>query len=314
MRRLKLGPLFQKYLSQMRQTPHDPVPFLKTGELLLQRGNPQEAIGFLRKSLLVGDPSFLGHFFLGKAYLHLSCLKLAENHFEKAYSLNPEHTENKHLYFSLSGRPLERAEKIYIKNLFNGYAENFEEHLEKTLNYRTPHLLKKILEKDGPQIYSSVLDLGCGTGLMGKELKRKTHTLIGVDLSPQMLVKARQKGIYDELIEEDLLAYLSQTRATFDLIVASDTFPYFGPLDKIFQNISKVLSPAGTLLFSTEKGDEDWSLQKEGRFRHSQKYLEKLSLQYKLSPKFYSLALRKEKGKDVFGLLYKGKLIKEKNT
>jgi predicted TPR repeat methyltransferase len=294
----------------MKQAPDDPTPFLKTGQLLLERGNPQEAIGFLRKSLLLGDQSFSGHFFLGKAYIHLSCLKKAEHHFEKAYDLNPEHPENTHLYFSLSGRKLERAEKSYIENLFNGYAEHFEEHLENTLNYRTPALLKDILEKEGPQLYTSVLDLGCGTGLMGKELRDQAHTLIGVDLSSKMLEKALQKGIYDELFEEDLLSYLSQTKTSFDLIVASDTFPYFGALDKVFEHILRVLAPNGILLFSTEKGLDDWSLQKEGRFSHSQKYLEKLSSLSQLSPKIYSLPLRKEKGREIFGLLYKGKRTK----
>ena len=45
----------------------------------------------------------------------------------------------------------------------------------------------------------SILDLGCGTGLSGLMLRRRARHLTGVDLSPEMVEKARARGIYDRL-------------------------------------------------------------------------------------------------------------------
>ena len=45
-----------------------------------------------------------------------------------------------------------------------------------------------------------IVDLGCGTGLVGEELKKRGYKKIdGVDLMPEMLEQARAKGVYGSL-------------------------------------------------------------------------------------------------------------------
>src|SRR5207248_233908 len=74
-----------------------------------------------------------------------------------------------------------------------------------------------------------VLDLGCGTGLCGALLRRWARTLVGVDLSPGMLEKARERGCYDRLEQGDLVAVMRTMPArSFDLIVATDVLIYIG--------------------------------------------------------------------------------------
>ena len=41
---------------------------------------------------------------------------------------------------------------------------------------------------------ASVLDAGCGTGRVGRELARRGRDVVGVDLDPAMLATARQKA------------------------------------------------------------------------------------------------------------------------
>ena len=53
----------------------------------------------------------------------------------------------------------------------------------------------------------TVLDLGCGTGLMGQYLRDNAAQLIGIDLSAAMLEEARNKQIYDALVEGDIVEY-----------------------------------------------------------------------------------------------------------
>eukprot|EP01041_Mallomonas_annulata_P005591 gene5591-11274_t len=55
---------------------------------------------------------------------------------------------------------------------------------------------------------SCIIDLGCGTGLIGPLLVNVTDTLIGLDLSPKMLVEAENKGIYNHLFCGDILSFL----------------------------------------------------------------------------------------------------------
>ena len=298
-----MGPLFHKYLSQIKNNPRDPRGYYNMGEALLNKGYPQEAVGFLRKSLLV-ESSFNAHFHLGKAYSLLSCYKLAGENFEKAFLINPDHKENRHLYFSLNEKKIDRAHSDYVKVLFDSYAEGFDEHLEK-LNYKTPFLLGEFLKKFKTRC-GHVLDLGCGTGLMGLELGPFSSSITGVDLSPKMLERALKKKIYKELIENDLLDYLDQTEKTFDLVILGDTVPYFGPLDDLFKKVKKVLNPHGCFFFSAEKADIDWKLSKEGRFKHSQIYLDNLSCKFGFSSHFLTLILREEKGKEVQGVLFGG--------
>ena len=73
-----------------------------------------------------------------------------------------------------------------------------------------------------------------------------------------------------------------------------------------YSKVKNVLNPQGSFFFSAEKSDEDWILTKEGRFKHSRPYLEKLSCKYGFFSHFRSITLRKEKGKEVQGILFGG--------
>ena len=75
-----------------------------------------------------------------------------------------------------------------------------------------------------------VLDAGCGAGLCGPLIAPCARRLVGVDLSGRMLAQARNKNVYDELIQRELTSYLRDSPAVFDAIVSADTLVYFGPL------------------------------------------------------------------------------------
>ena len=95
------------------------------------------------------------------------------------------------------------------------YAPRFDKHLTKNLGYRAPALIAEALSVValGPRRFASALDLGCGTGLMGAALRGRADRLTGVDLSPAMIAKARERGVYDELIVGDAVALLESRAA-----------------------------------------------------------------------------------------------------
>ncbi len=49
-----------------------------------------------------------------------------------------------------------------------------------------------------------------------------------------MLSRARERGVYDELIEAELTDFLGRHPQSFDLIVSGDTLNYFGDLGPVF--------------------------------------------------------------------------------
>ena len=85
---------------------------------------------------------------------------------------------------SLTGKTTTSAPRQYVESLFDGYAKKFEQSLVGNLEYKTPKMLTDIVVKEhGGGLLGSVLDLGCGTGLMGVEIKDYCSNLEGIDLS-----------------------------------------------------------------------------------------------------------------------------------
>ncbi len=113
-----------------------------------------------------------------------------------------------HLARARLGLKARRAPSIYIRRLFNSYAQRYDRHLFTELDYQVPNLLRDLVDgwvRDGAL---DVADLGCGTGALGPLFRRLARRLDGVDLSPAMLGHADVRGVYDELVEGDLLAFL----------------------------------------------------------------------------------------------------------
>ena len=133
----------------------------------------------------------------------------------------------------------------------------------------------------GLQDNLSILDLGCGTGLMGVLLHAQCTRLVGIDISPKMVEKAREKGIYTELLTADILPYLqSSVAGNFDWVVAADVFVYVGVLDSIFIQVQRVVKCGGFFAFSVEAlldDEADFVLDATGRYRHSAAYLRRLT-------------------------------------
>jgi len=153
---------------------------------------------------------------------------------------------------------------------------------------------------------SKVLDIGCGTGLTGIELREFCQTLEGIDLSKFMLEKARFKKVYDKLGHTDITEYLSAADLDFDYYVSTDVFVYVGDLTEIFRLIKGRNKRSGKLVFSTEHIEGDgFILETSGRYSHSKKYIESLcqKFDYRISH-FEKADLRKEKNKFLTGGLY----------
>lgn len=208
---------------------------------------------------------------------------------------------------SLIGITTNSAPLEYIENLFDGYANKFDSSLVGKLEYNIPKMLTQMIFKEQPNVsLGSVLDLGCGTGLTGLEIKRFCTKLYGIDLSSSMLEQARLKNVYDKLTHIDIVEYLSGSELDFDYFISTDVFIYVGELSEVFHLIKSRNKQSGKLVFSTEHTDDDgFRLEKSGRYSHSTGYIESLCNEFSYSISHFSKTdLRKEKGEFLTGGLY----------
>ena len=171
----------------------------------------------------------------------------------------------------------------YVESLFDNYADEFDAHLVGVLGYSAHSTLVRHLEALGCGPFRSALDLGCGTGLCAPLLKPMTQRLSGVDLSSQMLDKARSLGLYDRLEQADIVDHLQHAEELYDLVTAADVFIYVGELERVFAALARSMEANGIFGFSAEwSGDEalDFKLLPSLRFAHSERYLRALAARH----------------------------------
>jgi len=169
-----------------------------------------------------------------------------------------------------------------LSDLFQRYADLFDEHLRGKLDYRAPELIAEAVAATHPSAPLDVLDLGCGTGLCGPPLRSLARIIHGVDLSSAMIKKAAQRGVYDRLEVGELIQTMTRLGRSFDLIVAADVFIYVGDLAPAFEAVAACLRPGGMFAFSVEAGEGDRFRfdRRARRFTHSRPYLRHLAKIY----------------------------------
>jgi len=201
----------------------------------------------------------------------------------KAKIISPENIEINYLLSNLEQNTVSYKDKqAYIAKVFDDYADAFDTHLVKQLEYHIPEQIRQLMHKvsaDHPAGKLDILDLGCGTGQCGLLFQDISNKLTGVDLSARMIEKARQRRVYDELRVADIIDVLEEfDENTYDCIVAADVFIYVGSLAEVFPSCQKVLRDNGLFTFSVEDISGDaYRLRASGRFGHSNAYIHNLA-------------------------------------
>lgn len=168
-----------------------------------------------------------------------------------------------------------RSDAGYVRHLFDQFSADYDVRMIGHLSYAGPQILFDLAAMVMPgREKLRVLDLGCGTGLAGLAFKPQAALLDGVDLSPAMIEKARERGIYDTLAVDDLENALRAPGPAYDLILAADTVVYLGDLAGLFKGVRSRLAPHGFFLFTAEAtSGNGFELGPKRRWRHSDAYL-----------------------------------------
>ncbi|GIX24511.1 MAG: hypothetical protein KatS3mg122_1742 [Caldimonas sp.] len=282
--RRRLGRLeaaLQCFDQLVRVQPEAAESWLCRAEVLLQLDRHDEALADYERCLAIDPHQALAWSRRGSLLRLAGQLEEAADAFERAVRLGDDSETTRFFLAAVAARsaPPPAAPTGYVQSLFDDYAEDFDQHLVEVLHYDVP---QRLLAPLAGQRFGQALDLGCGTGLCAPRLVALAGAVDAVDLSERMVAKARERGLYRELTQADLVSHLQTTERRYDLVVAADVFIYIGDLAGVFAGVRRVLEPGGVFAFSAEQGDEtrDFTLRPSLTYGHASGYLKRLAAQH----------------------------------
>ncbi|MCB1477310.1 MAG: class I SAM-dependent methyltransferase [Rhodobiaceae bacterium] len=158
-----------------------------------------------------------------------------------------------------------------IRGLYKVWAQTYDKMLVAMLGYQAPDFVARALAPYLPDGSPRVLDVGCGTGLTAEALLSHGKAEVdGIDFSPEMLEKARDRGIYGELITADVTKKLPMAADTYDGAISSGLFTHGHVGAEALPHILRVLKPGGVFGFTVY-----WKIWDRGGFSKMMAKLEK---------------------------------------
>ncbi|MEW6222348.1 MAG: class I SAM-dependent methyltransferase [Candidatus Hadarchaeota archaeon] len=128
--------------------------------------------------------------------------------------------------------------KLELRRLYDETAEIYDRRYAEIQKAKYEKILRHMPEKLG-----RALDLGCGTGLLLGELRKKAKVVIGVDASEKMLRGAKARGGEVVLADADHLPFRDRT---FDLVASVTLLQNMPKPARTVKEIARVMKVGGT--------------------------------------------------------------------
>ncbi|MFT0878195.1 methyltransferase domain-containing protein [Rhodopseudomonas sp. G2_2311] len=249
---------------------------------LLARGEAEAAADLLAQAVELAPDFTSAWFALGEIRQdRLGDRDGAIDAFRRARSADPRDRHGAGLrLMRLGAANLDAMSPAYVGTLFDQYAPRFDKSLVEDLGYRGPALLLEAVREvwaatGRVMVFRRAIDLGCGTGLVGRAFAPIVSEIIGFDLSPQMIERARASGVYARLAVTDLVQGLvNEPSASAGLILAADVLIYIQDVAPLLRETTRVLQPGGLLAVTAETHAGDGVVLTAGlRFAQAESYL-----------------------------------------
>ncbi len=290
-----------------RTDPENAAIWLAMGKFLALKKQPEALEWFAR--VLEETPQNLEALLVSAALrFDLDDKEHAREQILRAYSLDSADERVAFERARICGDGVAQIPRTQIRALFDEYAERYDSESLGVMKYVVPRLVADKVRESYPELKINLLDLGCGTGLLGLYLGRIEGYFVGVDLSEKMLQQAASRDIYSRLHLVEMVEALGATDASeYEVIAACDALVYLADPTAFVNQSHRVLRTGGTLYFSCEQAEENEAtsvLRASKRYAHRADWVESLCRSagfqnVTLEP----IMLREDQGKPVNGFL-----------
>lgn len=175
-------------------------------------------------------------------------------------------SENGHEARRMQNRSMERTvdvrmDEAMVRSAYRRWAPVYDNTFGRFTTEGRRHAVEFINQRSG-----RVLEVGVGTGLSLPEYRRELE-IVGIDLSPEMLDKARERVAEEHLdhvtgLHEMDAGDLKFDDGSFDTVVAMYVMTVVPEPEKVMSELARVCRPGGEVVlvnhFSQEDGMRGW--------------------------------------------------------
>ena len=135
-----------------------------------------------------------------------------------------------------------------VQQAYNSWAQQYDSNENKTRDLEAKSLTETLARLS----FDHCLEIGCGTGKNTVWLLEKAATVTAVDLSEEMLAKAKKKIASPNVtfVQADITQPWTFATKTYDLVGFSLVLEHIEYLEPVFANVAAVLKPGGYLYIS----------------------------------------------------------------
>jgi len=137
------------------------------------------------------------------------------------------------------------------KRLYKDWALSYDADFASERMYLLPAKVAEVFSGHASEDDAPVLDVGAGTGLVAEALLgHGSWPIDGLDISPEMLAVARDRGLYGELLEVDLTQPIGLRRGRWGGLVSSGTFTHGHLGADVLLGLLDLVRPGGLFVVS----------------------------------------------------------------
>jgi len=141
-----------------------------------------------------------------------------------------------------------------VAGRYDEWAQSYDDDLA-SWSYQAPMVVAETVVTRQPAA-AAVLDVGCGTGLVGRALRGRGFAgrVLGLDISQASLEVAQQSGAYDWLEQADLQRRLPLADDSVDAVVCVGVMTYLPDVEAVWRELARVARPGG-IVVATQRED-----------------------------------------------------------
>lgn len=134
----------------------------------------------------------------------------------------------------------------YYDAFSSGYDEGRDRGYHKLIDDQAAAIVERVGQG------GDLLEVGCGTGLIMERVRGFANSVRGIDISPGMLERARERGLE---VQEGSATELPFDDASFDVVYSFKVLAHVPDIDRALAEMARVTRPGGHVVFDTYNRD-----------------------------------------------------------